>query len=60
MKCGMRGSDNMNKYYMIGKKKNKYKGRISYKEMYYSHDIFSVLNFCKNSNYIMKGFVNYA
>lgn len=58
----------MNKYYMIGKKKNKYivlkckeyKGRISYKEMYYSHDIFSVLNFCKNSNYIMKGFVNYA
>lgn len=55
------------KYYKIGKKKNKYsvlkykeyKGKIFITEMYFSKNLFNCLNFCKHSNYIMKGFVNY-
>lgn len=57
-----------NKYYKIGKNKNKYivlkyfeyKGKYNVKEMYFSDNVLDCINFCKNSNYIMKGFVSYA
>lgn len=56
------------KYYKIGKNKNKYivlkyteyKGKYYIKEMYFSTKFIDCINFCKQSNYIMKGFVNYV
>lgn len=58
----------INKYYKIGKSKNKYialkcteyKGSISMKEMYFSNSFNDVLNFIKGSKYSMKGFVTYV
>lgn len=54
-----------NKYYKIGKKKDKYvvlkykeyNRRYFITEMYFSKNIFDCIKFCKCSNYIMKGFV---
>ena len=55
-------------YYKIGKNKRKYivlkckeyKGRIIYREMYFSNNLLNCINFCKHSNYLMKGFVSYV
>lgn len=58
----------INKYYKIGKNKNRYivlkyfeyNGKYTVKEMYFSKSVLDCINFCRHSNYIMKGFVEYA